>query len=672
MFSRIWRIWFLVLGLCMMLGTSARADVFYPATGPALSGPLIQYINTDKVYYRTGDTAHVYVYLFNQTSSPFTGTIYLQVSGRGVPVGTKIATSVSTLNPNDRRIYDISVPTYYMVPYQGYFADITVVDTSSNQIDEQSVAIDFTPNWWTYPRLCHVSSVYTQYLPSGYIPGPIKNVELNLSRLNSMSCNNIEIYDAYYRAHLPLGPTESYTTADGEVVNKSLIRRAIASAKKQRMGVLFGVPMHLADIGVSPNFTQDGSGVNFNWAGYKDRCATTNSCTIESVVNINGQWSAIDFTNPDWQSYWASRISDLVKAYGVDGIYARAYITLDTKYYYTSKGQTVDYTRAYSTFLQSVFKQARYKYILDTSDGTTEADLFQSGIEAYHAVTRVKDSNNISSFTDLVLKAQTIMDQTESLYGHNLGMDWNAGINANTASGNLNKPGVLYFEATTIATGAHHSWMFDSPSADNEGVRYNYLGLTMKPFVQNSSVGSGLGLGPVLRDYQTFLVAYEKLLRRDTGPVKTGISGYISNKSMYTIGVSPGTTRYAVSITPSAGTVSLIRRARPGLQTISVLNYTALSQAQMTDPFDDTASLPEAPLLKTLNVVMYIDDADIPTLGTMYWASPDVNHGKPNVLPYTVKKDSYSNYIQFVIPTLKYFDFIWIEMNTASSDYATP
>jgi len=60
------------------------------------------------------------------------------------------------------------------------------------------------------------------------------------------------------------------------------------------------------------------------------------------------------------------------------------------------------------------------------------------------------------------------------------------------------------------------------------------------------------------------------------------------------------------------------------------------------------------------------------TLGDLYTASPDVNHGAPVKLSYATGSDSSGSYITFTLPSLKFWDMVWLENGAASSDYGTP
>ena len=57
----------------------------------------------------------------------------------------------------------------------------------------------------------------------------------------------------------------------------------------------------------------------------------------------------------------------------------------------------------------------------------------------------------------------------------------------------------------------------------------------------------------------------------------------------------------------------------------------------------------------------------------LWLASPDVNHGVPQSLSYTKGSDSTGTYITFTVPSLLYWDMMWLELDgLAVSDYAAP
>jgi dextranase len=50
-----------------------------------------------------------------------------------------------------------------------------------------------------------------------------------------------------------------------------------------------------------------------------------------------------------------------------------------------------------------------------------------------------------------------------------------------------------------------------------------------------------------------------------------------------------------------------------------------------------------------------------------------VNHGAPQSLSYAKGSDGTGTYITFTVPSLLYWDMVWLELDSLStSDYATP
>lgn len=60
------------------------------------------------------------------------------------------------------------------------------------------------------------------------------------------------------------------------------------------------------------------------------------------------------------------------------------------------------------------------------------------------------------------------------------------------------------------------------------------------------------------------------------------------------------------------------------------------------------------------------------SIGNLYMASPDINHGISTQITYTTGSDTNGNFITFTLPSLKYWDLVWLENNISNSDYNTP
>ncbi len=116
----------------------------------------------------------------------------------------------------------------------------------------------------------------------------------------------------------------------------------------------------------------------------------------------------------------------------------------------------------------------------------------------------------------------------------------------------------------------------------------------------------------------------------------------------------------------------MITETRPGFQMASFLNYSQLNTAQVTEASDTNANFPAPTQLNNVPVKMYYGGA-VTGSNLLWFASPDVNHGAPQSISYTKGSDGGGNYVTATLPSLLYWDFIYLELDSlTTSDYYPP
>lgn len=627
---------------------------------PVLTGPLIQSINTDRAIYTQNDTALVDVTLKNQTGSVFTGNVTATVSGRGVAIGFPINASVSSLAIGASTDVILKIPVRQDAKWQGYYVSITAINSSGTQIDQQATAIDESPDWWTYPRQCWFVGAFTDW--GGWKPTMYGTPEQGIDSLNAYKCNHLQVYNLLYRWHLPWAGTETYINGDGMNVSVPLLRQAIASSKKRGMGTLMYMPIYSANKGIAPNFQNDGAGVNLAWAVFTNNCGATNSCTVSDAWNFSTNIAIMNTQNGNWQYYWAEQVKEWQKELGFDGLFGDTYGTISVALW-DINGARMDNSKMYSSFITAVTDRTNMPMVINPAGSYEEQDLVQSGREAYHFDERWNNSSDIGNFGDFLTKARQVWGWANRT-PNNIGLDWDMGMNkslmSNTACNfnggpevcTFNTAGVLYQEAAILATGAHHAWIVDGQMASGNGAR----------FISNDDYPIGNLLTPKSDmvqgeyDYQTFGIAYEKLLRLN-----------ISASTAPAPSITSGATG---STTAAAGSVWMFQNHRSGFDILHLLNYQQMSTASFNDVNDNAANAAAPVTTGNLTLKMYYTSGG--TLGDLYTASPDVNHGAPLKLTYTTGSDSTGSYITFTLPSLQFWDMVWLENGVASSDYEAP
>ncbi len=638
---------------CLVLSGVARAE-------PVLTGTLIQSVNTDRSHYSGADMPRMFVTLNNRTGGVFTGTVTATVTGRGQPFGAPISVAVSSLAVNASQTFEIRIPTTGMAQWQGYFVDLVAANTAGAQIDRQASAIDFSPDWATYPRQCWNVGDYTSW--GGWVPPFFKGPEKDIASLNAYKCNNLQLYNLLARWHMPYAGGESWTNGDGQVISAALIRRSVASARRFGMGTFFYMPLYGANYGIAPGFTQDGSGAQLSWGMFTSACgANGGTCQISDLWTYNDKIAYMNPNNAQWQNYWIQQARLIIHKFGVDGFFADTYGTI-YRALWDASGNRIIMDTAYSSFLQNIAQKLGGAIILNPAGSYLEQNLVQSLLEAYHFVERWNNPTDIGNFGAFLTKAQQVWGWAAAAgRTQSLGLDWDMGmnktlgassscsINGGSTACTFNTPGVLYQEAAILATGAHHAWIVDGQQNPGDGARF----ISGEDF----PIGNQLSPKPDMvqgeYDYQNFGVAYEKLLRLN-----------ISASTVAAPSITSGATGSTVA---AAGSVWMFQNHRSGFDILHLLNYQQMSSTSFNDVNDNCACAAAPTTTGALQIKMYVTSGG--SLGNLYTASPDVNHGAPVNLTYVTGSDSSGSYITFTLPSLAYWDMVWLENGVTTSDY---
>lgn len=629
---------------------------------PHLSGPLIQSINTDKAIYHQGDFIKTTVVLKNNTGSVYNGNLVVQVYDKGATLGSPISVPVSNLNNQATTSVDVLLTPPDGVNYQGYLVDIQAQNSSASVIDEETTSYDVSSDWWTYPRQCWITATWTDW--GGYKPTNTQSPEYYVKSLNAYKCNNLQLYDEIYRWNLPFVNADSWVNGDKLLQQRDLITRNVSAAKSFRMGTLLYMSSYGANHGIPPTFVQDGSGTQLNWSAFTNDCGSTNSCTISDVFAYNKDISYMNLNNPNWQLYISRQAKLFKDAFGIDGIFWDSYGIINIALWDYTGARLINDTM-YSSFEKTAASVLNAPMTLNPAGTYNEQDLIQANLVAYAFSERWNNSSDIANFGTFRQRAAQIWAWANRT-PVSIGLDWDMGMDKNLMTNPscnfnggsttcyFNTPGVLYQEAAILSAGSHHAWIVDGDE-DTVGLSNGARFISNDDYPIGRMLTAGQDMVQGEYDYQTFGVAYEKLLRNNIS------ASSVSAPTITSSGVTGSTTA-------TAGDVYMIPLQRSGFQILHLLNYTQLTSANMTDVSDLTASAKAPTVLSSVSVKMYYPSGD--TLGSLYIASPDISHGVPSKLTYSTGSDANGTFITFVVPKLNYWDMIFLEDNLASSDYA--
>lgn len=184
-------------------------------------------------------------------------------------------------------------------------------------------------------------------------------------------------------------------------------------------------------------------------------------------------------------------------------------------------------------------------------------------------------------------------------------------------------------DAAMFASGATHIELGDQ----NAMLAHEYY--------PNKSKSMRNSLKAEMRDYYNFATAYENLLfDPDVVPADQGVQ-WLSL-----------TTGQTLSANATAGTVwNMVKRKS---------NYDIIQLINLVGNDDQWRNSAVQPTFQTNLGVKYYPGPDATASG-VYLASPDADRGVTSSLSYIAGSDTRGNYIQFTVPSLKYWDMVYVK-----------
>ena len=140
-----------------------------------------------------------------------------------------------------------------------------------------------------------------------------------------------------------------------------------------------------------------------------------------------------------------------------------------------------------------------------------------------------------------------------------------------------------------------------------------------------------------LRHYYDYLTAYENYLRDGVTPAAVGIK--VSGQTTDELAVP--------------NTLWTIARQKGDVTMVHFINLLGSDDPHWRDL---GFNRPEPPQLKTLQVQI----ASTENIRSVGWASPDVDGGQFHSIPFQIRKNGNTAWIEFTLPELHYWDTVFL------------
>ncbi len=506
--------------------------------------------------------------------------------------------------------------------YQGYLVTVRLSGADGQTLGERHTAIDISSDWKRFPRYGYLAH---------YNASEGTDPRSWIAELNRFHINGLEFYDFQYRHDQPLAgavehPAASWKDIAGRTVDGAMVRGLIDQAHHFNMMAMAYNASYSAYDDV---FTRSQDRLPLKWAIWDTPDGPRTVATAKSLElhNTSG-WSThrlyyMNQNNPGWQQYLFGQMHDLFEVYPFDGWHVD---TFGEKGGYAFDGSAVDYIAGFRSFIDHA-SATLHKRIVFNAVGTlgqeriarSAADFVYSELWEDH-----------ETFASILLTAEQVHFANPedgfviAAYVHKAPQTGPV-----PTARQFNLPSVLLADSAIFASGAAHIELGDGDRM-----------LSREYFPDDTRLSVSPALYNALRHYYDYLTAYEDYLRDDVDVDPCGVEVRIPDQVTNPLAVP--------------NTIWTIARRKDNTTVIHLINLLGSNDPHWRDVM---MTRPEPPTLQNLQVQVSSPE----TIRSVGWASPDFDGGQFHSIPFQVRKDGKSTWIEFTLPKLQYWDTIFIE-----------
>lgn len=727
---------FICLAICLSFGMQC------PLKASSASATFVSKAYTDKARYSPGDTVTIYTDLYNQTSSAWSGKLYLLIMHNESQVYTS-SQNVSLSRGESKTVrFNWTAPS---TDYQGYMVKVYISSS-----DYTTTAIDVSSTWTKFPRYGYVFDFGTDISQS--------TIDKQVDALTQdYHINALQFYDWMWRHETPIKRSDgtnidsSWTDLFGNTVSLTTLKNYINTLHSKNGAAMAYMMSYAAREGYTDY------GVNPEWGLFCD----TNHRNQLNVDFNNGEYLWLFApTSKSWQNFISNAYIDSINSLDFDGIQMDQMGQRDNVYDYYGNRYSLDTSfssliNAVKTKLNSNNSNKSYitfNIVDGTVDGWALRDVRQNANTDFNFSEIWWLSNNYNDIRNYIEQLKSNGKATVLAaymnYKNNSGIRYEAenasfsgvdvetnhpgytgtgflenfaqvgdyveftvnvpesmtyplvfqyGDNSDEATRNIYVDGKYIGQVGFHPQGTWDKFVFDAYintyltagthkikvayGSNNTGA-INLDSLTLSEFDENSvrladatfaasgathiELGAGLddvtmlpseyyrntskamssSLKSAMKQYYNFITAYENLLYdsdinyTDQGNQFINIDGQ------------------SISGNGATGTIWHISRETDDYDILHLINLTSETDAEWRNTTFEPSEK------DNLRVKYYLSsDASI---SGVYLASPDSNDGLSTPLTYTTGTDNVGHYVSFVVPSLKYWDMIYIRRSIAT------
>lgn len=503
--------------------------------------------------------------------------------------------------------------------FQGYLVTVRLTDANGRPLGERRTAIDVSSNWKRFPRYGYLAH---------YNPDDETKPQLWINELNRFHINGLEFYDFQYRHDQPLAGTVAHPAASWKDIAARTIDGATVTSlidqahRYNMMAMAYNVSYSAYDDVFSPQHDP----LPLKWATWSTPDGDRSAATAKNLHLQATGWSTkyLFYMNQNdlgWQRYLFDQMHDLFEVYPFDGWHID---TFGTRGAYAFDGSYVDYIAGFRSYIDHASAVLHKRIVLNAVNTLGQQYIACSAADFVYSELW-EDHETFAS----------ILEATEQVHLANpqVGFVIAAYVNRREAQDRtqlavkqFNLPSVLLTDAAIFASGAAHIELGDGDRMLSSEYFPADTCTTMSPRLHDS-----------LRHYYDYLTAYENYLRDGVTPAAVGIK--VSGQTTDELAVP--------------NTLWTIARQKGDVTMVHFINLLGSDDPHWRDL---GFNRPEPPQLKTLQVQI----ASTENIRSVGWASPDVDGGQFHSIPFQIRKNGNTAWIEFTLPELHYWDTVFL------------
>lgn len=592
-------------------------------------GPLLEALELDKAQYRPGQSVDLDVTLRNTSVATWRGDVSVRPERLGLLSGSEPSRSV-VLAPGQSLDVTFTLGNAWETD-TGYGVAVTCTHTDGSITDRGWTAFDVSADWTRFPRYAYLTR-FADTASAAQLIDPLKDFKVNA----------LQFYDWSDEHHILYRDGHDYwqdIAGRDPWVSRPKLVELITRARSYNMASM----AYILANGAYEGYEDDG--VRPEWGLYtrpRDSQAYTRTDQDRHELNIPG-WETpriylMNPGDPGWQAWMRGQVASALAVLPFDGVHVDSLGDRGERYDWT--GGKVDLAASYASFVRAMRTQlGRRPLIFNAVSQYAMDDVAGVGGRGvtYAEMWTERDDDFYDLKSSLGRWASLAPGRGRVVAGY-----VNYEHSKRAPGGFFNEASVLMAQAAILANGGWQIALGDGNA------------MLSNEYFPNTNLSLKASTLEALRTWADFGVAHQNLLR-------DGVVEGFKRIDFDVGGQIPSNYNAAIG---GVWKLSMRRPPRGCEPAYDIAHFINLRSACTTRWRDVEACAQEPQVISWRPVRMYFDG--VWGASRVWHASPDSNGGRPVAVPNPVTAydpAQRSWYVEFTLPSLKYWTMVWIERN---------